>query len=154
MAADYAHWLGAPVAVLHKRRASGTETEVTHVVGDVRGRPCLIIDDMISTGGTIARGVEALLASGAHPEMIVAATHGLFVGEARKALSHEAIRRVFVTDSVPVDRSWARLRVVTVAPLYAVAIRQILTGGSLRGLYHEIPSVRQHVPPVPERTAR
>jgi ribose-phosphate pyrophosphokinase len=154
MAADYAHWLGAPVAVLHKRRASGTETVVTHVVGDVRGRPCLIIDDMISTGGSIARGVEALLAAGARPEMIVAATHGLFVGEARKALSHEAIQRVFVTDSVPVDRSWARLRVVTVAPLYAVAIRQILAGGSLRGLYHEIPSVRQHVPPVPERTAR
>ena len=82
----------APVAVLHKRRTSGTETVVTHVVGDVRGRPCLIIDDMISTGGTIARAVEALLAAGARPEIVVAASHGLFVGEARARLSHEAIR--------------------------------------------------------------
>ena len=55
MAADYAHRLGGPVAILHKRRTSGTETAVTHVVGDVRDRPCLIIDDMITTGGTIAR---------------------------------------------------------------------------------------------------
>ena len=67
MATDYAHRLGSPVAVLHKKRTSGTETDVTHVVGDVRGRPCLIIDDMISTGGTIARAVEALLAAGALP---------------------------------------------------------------------------------------
>ena len=63
MATEFADRLGSPVAVLHKRRTSGTETVITHVVGDVRGRPCLIIDDMISTGGTIARAVEALLAS-------------------------------------------------------------------------------------------
>ena len=119
MATDYAHRLGCPVVVLHKRRTSGTETEVTHVVGDVRGRPCLIIDDMISTGGTIARAVEALLAAGARPEIIVAASHGLFVGEARAKLSHEAIREVFVTDSVAADRSWPRLRVVPIAPLIA-----------------------------------
>ena len=105
MATDYAHRLGCPVAILHKRRTSGTETVVTHVVGDVRDRPCLIIDDMISTGGTIARAVEALLAAGARPEIIVAASHGLFVGEARARLGHEVIQEVFVTDSVagPID---------------------------------------------------
>ena len=60
MATEYARLLGAPVAVLHKERASGVETRITRLVGDVRD-PCLIIDDMISTGGTIAESVEALL---------------------------------------------------------------------------------------------
>ncbi|HKI19595.1 MAG TPA: ribose-phosphate diphosphokinase, partial [Isosphaeraceae bacterium] len=106
MALDYAHRLDSSVVVLHKRRVSGSETQVTHVVGDVRGRSCLIIDDMISTGGTIARAVEALLAGGALPDIVVAASHGLFVGEARAKLSHEAIQAVFVTDSLAADRSW------------------------------------------------
>jgi ribose-phosphate pyrophosphokinase len=135
-ASEYAHRLGTSVVVLHKRRVSGTETEVTHVVGEVRDRPCLIIDDMISTGGTIARAVEALLAAGARPEIAIAATHGLFVGEARAKLSHEAIREVFVTDSVaPIDPSWPHLRVVSVAPLIAAAIRRLRTDQSLGDLF-------------------
>jgi ribose-phosphate pyrophosphokinase len=139
MATDYAHRLGGAVAILHKRRSSGSETAVTHVVGVVRDRPCLIIDDMISTGGTIARAVEALLAAGARPEIVVLATHGLFVGEAWAALGHEAIREVFVTDSVAPARPESRLRVISIAPLVAAAIRQIAAGGSLGELYHQVP---------------
>lgn len=138
-ATEFAHRLGGPVAILHKRRSSGTETEVTHVVGDVRDRPCLIIDDMISTGGTIARAVEALLRAGARPEIVVAATHGLFVGDAWATLAHEAIREVFVTDSLAPARPDPRLRVVGIAPLIAAAIRQMLAGGSLGELYHDVP---------------
>jgi ribose-phosphate pyrophosphokinase len=137
-ATDYARRLGWPVAILHKQRTSGTETAVMHVVGDVRDRPCLIIDDMISTGGTIARAVESLLGAGARPEMVVAATHGLFVGAAWTTLGHEAIREVFVTDSVPPARSDRRLRLVTIAPLIAAAMHQILGGGSLTELDHDV----------------
>jgi ribose-phosphate pyrophosphokinase len=146
MAADYGHRLGLPVVVLHKRRASGTETQVTHVVGDVAGRPCLIIDDMISTGGTIARAVEALLAAGARPEIVVAATHGLLVGEARATLSHQAIRDVFITDSVAIDQPWPRLRVVSIAPRIAAAIRQLLVGGSLSDFEQDIPTGPARIP--------
>ncbi len=142
MAADYAHRLGGAVAILHKRRSSGTETAVTRVIGDVRDRPCLIIDDMISTGGTIARAVEALLRAGARPEIVVAASHGLFVGAAWAALGHEAIREVFVTDSVATAAVDRRLRIVSIAPLIAAAIRAILAGGSLSELYHEVPRGR------------
>jgi len=137
MATDYAHRLGAPVALLHKKRTSGFETVVTHVVGDVRGRPCLIIDDMISTGGTIARAVDALLSVGARREIVVAASHGIFVGEARERLSHEAIQAVFVTDSVAVDRAWPRLRLAPIAPLLAEAIRRLRAGGSLGDLFQD-----------------
>ena len=139
MATDYARRLGSPVAILHKTRTSGTETAITHVIGDVRDRPCLIIDDMISTGGTIVRAVVALLAAGARPEISVAATHGLFVSEARAKLSHEAIREVSITDSVAADRSWSGLHVVTIAPLFAAAIRNVLAGGSLTNLDHDTP---------------
>ena len=134
MATEYAHRLEASVVVLHKRRESGMETTVTHVVGDVRDRACLIVDDMISTGGTIAESIEALLAAGARPEITVAATHGLLLRDARHKLAHEAVREVIVTDTVAAGRSWHQLRVISVAPLIAGAIRQFLADGSLSDL--------------------
>jgi ribose-phosphate pyrophosphokinase len=140
MATEYGHRLDCPVAILHKRRTSGTETVVTQVVGDVRDRPCLIVDDMISTGGTIARAVEALLAAGARREIVIAASHGLFVGDARAKLDHEAIQGVFVTDSVAADRPWPRLRVVPIAPLMAEAIGRLHAGGSLGDLFRDAPA--------------
>ena len=136
MATDYAHRLRTSVAVLHKRRESGTETEVTHVVGDVRDRPCLIIDDMISTGGTISQSVEALLAAGARPDITVAATHGLLLKGAREKLAHESVKGVLVTDTVSVkETDWPQLQVVSVAPLIAAAIRRFSTDNSLTDPY-------------------
>jgi ribose-phosphate pyrophosphokinase len=138
MAAEYAHRLGAPVVVLNKRRESGTETKVTHVVGDVRDRPCLVVDDMVSTGGTIAEGVGALVAAGARPEVTVAATHGLLVDGARDKLERAGVRALFVTDTVPTTQEgWPRLQVVSVAPLVAAAIRRFLADGSLGDLHRE-----------------
>jgi ribose-phosphate pyrophosphokinase len=128
-AGDYAQRLGGlAVAILHKRRESGTETEVTRLVGDVRGRACLIIDDMISTGGTIATSIDALLAAGARPEFFIAATHGLLLNGARDKLSHPAVRRVSVTDSVAQrNTDWPQLQVVSIAPLMASAVRRVLS---------------------------
>jgi ribose-phosphate pyrophosphokinase len=139
MATDFARRLGAPVVVLHKERLDGTATSVVKVVGDVRGRPCLLIDDMISTGGTIAEAVAALLREGARPEMIVAATHGLFVGDARARLSDPAIRAIYVTDSVPAPAApWPGLNVVFLAPLLAAAIRRFRSDESLGDLYAQV----------------
>ncbi|HLF83486.1 MAG TPA: ribose-phosphate pyrophosphokinase, partial [Blastocatellia bacterium] len=136
MATEYAQRLSASVAVLHKRRESGTATKVTHLVGDVRDRPCLIIDDMISTGGTIAESIEALLKAGARPEITVAATHGVFVEGCRDKLSHKAVREVLVTDTIAVAaQGWEQLKVVSVAPLLASAIRRFAADGSIRDLY-------------------
>lgn len=135
MAAEYAHRLNATVAVLHKRRESGTETEILRVVGDVRDRACLIIDDMISTGGTIAESVAALRAAGARPEITVAATHGLLLEGAREKLTRAGVREVLVTDTTPVGRQdWPQLQVVSIAPLIAGAIRRFLADQSLSDL--------------------
>lgn len=136
MATEYAHRLGTSVVVLHKHRESGIETTVTHVVGDVRVRPCLIVDDMISTGGTIARAIDALLAAGARSEITVAATHGPLVEGAQQQLSHNSPRAVFVTDKVPVvkEQDWPELQVVSMAPLLAGAIPEVLADGSLNAM--------------------
>jgi ribose-phosphate pyrophosphokinase len=80
------------------KRLSGTETKITHVVGKVSDLACLIVD-MVTTGGTVAEAITALLRAGARPEIIVAATHGLFVGGAREKVSHPAVRHVLVTRS-------------------------------------------------------
>jgi ribose-phosphate pyrophosphokinase len=136
MATQYAQRLNCSVVVLHKQRRSGTETVVTQVVGDVRDRHCLIIDDMISTGGTIARSIEALLDAGACQEMIIAATHGLFIENARVKLSHKSVKAIFVTDTVaPPERDWQQLHVVSIAPLIATSIQRFQSNSSIRDLF-------------------
>jgi ribose-phosphate pyrophosphokinase len=123
MASEYARRLGKPLVVLHKLRESGSKTVVTHVVGDVRGRPCLIIDDMISTGGTIAESARALAAAGATSEFVVAATHGLLLDGACNRMAAAGVARVFVTDSVATpDRRCRHAQVVTIARLIAATI--------------------------------
>ncbi len=113
------------MVVVHKQRQSGTQTQVTRIVGEVRDRPCLIIDDMISTGGTIAKTIEALLDAGARPKMTVAVTHGLFIQDARQKLSHESIQQILATDTISINaENWSQLQIVSVAPLIAQMIRK------------------------------
>jgi ribose-phosphate pyrophosphokinase len=131
LASRFADCLGIPVIMLHKRRESAQRTKVTHVVGEVRNRTCVIVDDMIATGGTIAGSITALLQAGARPEFMVAATHGLFLDGAREKLDHAGVRSVLVTDTVFVrEKDWPKLRVVSIASLLAKAIKRYM-GSSL-----------------------
>ena len=136
MATDYAHRLKGTVAVLHKRRESGTGTQVTHLVGDVAGKTCLIVDDMISTGGTLASAIEALLKAGARPELTIAATHGLLLAGARQKLMHGAVRKVVITDTVAgAPKDWPRLQIISMAPVIAGALKRLVEHRSLGDLY-------------------
>jgi ribose-phosphate pyrophosphokinase len=136
MATEYAHRLDTPVAVLHKRRDSSTATTVTQLVGEVRDCPCLIVDDMISTGGTLAESIKVLLDAGARPDIWIAATHGLFLEGARAKLAHAAVREIWVTDTIAHQPSdWAQLHTVSVAPLLAAAFKRIHADGSLSDFY-------------------
>jgi ribose-phosphate pyrophosphokinase len=124
MAREYARRLNAPLAILLKHRKSAIQTETIQLIGDVRDRVCLIIDDMIATGGTILESVRALREAGARPEFYVAATHGLLLGTACAQFAGAGVHTLFVTDSVlPPDACGLRLQVTTVAPLIASAIR-------------------------------
>lgn len=136
MATQYAQCLGLPLIVLHKRRESGTETAVTHIVGDVRGRTCLLIDDIIATGGTLVESARALHAAGAREECYVAATHGLLLDGALGRLLDAGVRELFVTDTVArPEREPETVRVISIAPLLAAAIRRQLADGSFGDLY-------------------
>ena len=136
LAAEYAHRLQTTVIALHKRRHSGTSTRVTHLVGDVHDRSCLIVDDLISTGGTIAESMEVLLDAGARPSITIAATHGLFVKEARAMMTHDSVQHIFVTDTIaPSIQGWPQLKVVSIAPLIAGALRRFISNGSISDLF-------------------
>jgi ribose-phosphate pyrophosphokinase len=135
LATEYGRRLDAPLAVLHKRRESGTHTEVTHLVGEVEGRACLLVDDMISTGGTLVQSLRALREAGAR-EFYVSATHGLFLRGALDRLTGAGVREVLVTDTLPPPADPpAVLRVASVAPLIAGAVRRIMVDGSLGDLF-------------------
>jgi ribose-phosphate pyrophosphokinase len=134
MATAYAQLLQTSLVVLHKERLSGTETAVTRVVGDVSGRACLVVDDIVSTGSTIAHAIGALLAAGARPEFTVAATHAVLGDAAHANLAHPALRHFYATDSIATDgRAWPSLTTVTIAPLLASVIRDSLGGEAATG---------------------
>lgn len=122
--------LNLPLAILAKRRTGPRETQVSYVIGDVVGKRPLIIDDIISTGGTIRRGVEALLAAGAAPEVIVMASHAVLVGNARENLAHPAIREVVFTDTIALNPALG-YTILPTAPLLAQAIRRVHTNQSV-----------------------
>ncbi|MFN3368778.1 MAG: ribose-phosphate diphosphokinase [Thermus sp.] len=124
--------LGLPFAMLAKRRHGPKETSVTYVIGEVVGKRPLVIDDIVSTGGTIRRGVEALLQAGALPEVVVMATHPVLAGEARENLSHPAIREVIFADTIPLkDGGYT---VLSTAELLAQAIQHVHTNQSVSAL--------------------
>jgi len=124
LAERYASLLGLPVAIVHKTRTGPEEVKVSRISGDVRDRVPIVIDDMISTGGTIEAAVAAVAAAGGRrDEAIVAATHGLFVGGCVDRLRRLEIKRLLVTDSVPHGPlEGLPVETVSVAPILAEAI--------------------------------
>jgi ribose-phosphate pyrophosphokinase len=135
LAARYAERLGLPLVIVHKHRETSARTHVTRIVGDVERRQCLIIDDMISTGSTLAATIDALLEAGAAPGLYVAATHALLLPGARKLLERETVAELVITDTVAArgdTRDWRGLRVVSTAPLIAAALQQFVGDGSVR----------------------
>ncbi|TAK37137.1 MAG: ribose-phosphate pyrophosphokinase [Chloroflexota bacterium] len=135
----YARMLSTPLVVMHKQRLGPVQVESRTVVGDVRGKYPIIIDDMISTGATIHECATALVNQGARQHILVAATHGLLVSDALALLSMPAIREVLVTNTVslPPDKAIPKLTVLSVAPLLAEAITAIHADRSISYLLAE-----------------
>jgi ribose-phosphate pyrophosphokinase len=136
MAQRYAKILDLPVAIIHKTRLSGTDVSVQRIVGDVRDQQVLVIDDMISTGGTIEKAIEALVEAGCLPSGIkVAASHGLLVGPAAERLGKLPIEKIYVSDSVPTPEQFpVPIQVSSLAVLLAKTIERLHTKESIAGL--------------------
>ena len=127
-----------PLAFVHKTRdVTRPNTAVANrVVGDVEGRDCILVDDLIDTGGTIAEAVRVILAAGAK-SVIVAATHGVLYDPAPQRLADCGAREVVVTDTLPItaDKRFPQLTVLSIAPLIARAIREVFDDGSVTSLF-------------------
>jgi ribose-phosphate pyrophosphokinase len=134
----WADKLGTPLAIIHKRRDPevANKVRVHEVVGDVEGKTCLLVDDMIDTAGTITQAAEALMASGA-AGVLVAATHPVLSGPAVDRLKNSSIREVIVTDTLPIpaERRFESLTVLPIAPLIGRAIREVFEDGSVTSLF-------------------
>jgi ribose-phosphate pyrophosphokinase len=130
--------LRCPLAIIHKRRDPDVANKVTvnEVVGDVAGRICIVVDDMIDTGSTIGKAADALFAKGA-AQVIVMATHGVLSGAAVDELKNSRISEVIVTNTLPIpaEKRFDKLTVLSIAPLVARAINEVFTDGSVTSLF-------------------
>ncbi|MGW5364563.1 ribose-phosphate diphosphokinase [Actinopolymorpha pittospori] len=129
---------GCPLAFIHKTRDVNVPNSVVanRVVGEVEGRTCIVVDDMIDTGGTVVKAADALLDAGAS-DVIVAATHGVLSDPAVDRLKNARIREVVVTNTLPIpqERRFDSLTVLSIAPLIARAIREVFEDGSVTSLF-------------------
>jgi ribose-phosphate pyrophosphokinase len=125
LARAYANQLHIPMALVHKSRLNGEAVEAHAVIGDVRGRVPLIVDDMLSTGATIEAAIVALRGEGALEPMSVAVTHALLVGRAHEVLQRVPLARILITDTVMSGPELPpSVEIASVAPLLATAIRR------------------------------
>ena len=146
LATRYATRLDLPVAVCHKRRLGGAEVSVARITGDVASRRCIIVDDMISTGGTIAESVRILKEAGALSDIVAVATHAVLSPGSLERMASAGVASLVLSDTIAPPAGGAiaeaaggaagglRPRIVSIAPLVATAIRHIMEGGSLREL--------------------
>ncbi|GGE66265.1 ribose-phosphate diphosphokinase [Nesterenkonia cremea] len=129
---------GAPLAFVHKTRdvTQPNKAESKQVVGQIEGRTCVLIDDMIDTGGTISGAVKVLKDAGAK-DVIIAATHPIFSEPAAERLADSGAREVVVTNTLPIpeEKRFEQLTVLSIAPILATAIREVFTDGSVTSLF-------------------
>ncbi len=138
VAERYAQQLHADLAIVHKRRLKGVKNavEAKDVVGEVEGRDCVLIDDMIDTAGTICSAAELLMERGAN-SVTAAATHGVFSGPAVDRLKNSVLRKVVVTDTLPMppEKQFDKLEVLSVAPLIADAVQAVFEDTSVSKIF-------------------
>jgi ribose-phosphate pyrophosphokinase len=133
----FAKKLGAPLAIVDKRRVDMDVTEVMNLIGDVKGRSTLIVDDIIDTAGTLVKTADALIREGA-TQVFAACTHAVFSGPAVERIEHSKITEVVATDSVPVSeaaRNLKKVKILSVADLLARGIRSIHEETSISELF-------------------
>jgi ribose-phosphate pyrophosphokinase len=136
-ARSFAKRLNAPLAIIDKRRTDANVAEVMNIIGDVEGRHCLMVDDLVDTAGTLVKGVEALLEHGA-TGVTACATHAVLSGPAVERIRSSGLDELVVTNSIPLTEeaeATGKIRVLSVGPLLARAIQSIHEGGSISTLF-------------------
>lgn len=128
--------LNAPIAIVDKRRPEPNKSEIMNIIGDIEGKNCILVDDMIDTAGTITNAANALKDLGAK-SVKACATHPILSGPARERLDASAIEELVLLDTVPIpeERKISKMKMLSVAPLFAEAMTRIFTNGSISRLF-------------------
>ena len=126
-ARNFASRLGCPLAIIDKRRQRANVCEVMNIIGDVKGKKVILVDDMIDTAGTLCNGAAAIIEKGGALEVTAAATHGVLSGPAIERIADSPIKELVLLDTVPVtgERKLDKMTILSVAPLFAEAIERI-----------------------------
>jgi ribose-phosphate pyrophosphokinase len=132
----FAKLLDCPLAIIDKRRPAHNVAEVVNVIGDVKGKTCILLDDMIDTGGTIAAGADALVQNGAK-EVYICATHAVLSGDAAQKLNNCVAKEIILTDTVPIpeDKMMPKFRIISLTEIMAQVILRIHENRSLGELF-------------------
>ena len=135
-AENFAKRMRSEIAIVFKRRPEPDVSEVTEIVGNVNGKIAVVVDDMISTGGTLAKAAEALIKRGA-TQVYTCATHGIFAGDAVRVLANSPIERVIVTNTIPSGEATLgeKFKVLSIAQILADAIKRITANRSVSELF-------------------
>lgn len=129
--------LGLDIAVVNKVRPTHNTAKAQSIIGDVKGKICIVLDDMIDTGGSVLAALQTLRKEGAHPDVYLAATHAIFSHPCVSRLKKAGFKEVVVTDSVPIpkEKRFSGLKVISVAPMMAEVIRRIHLRQSVTGIW-------------------
>ena len=130
----FAKHLNSDLAIVDKRRPRPNEAAIMNLIGDVKGKSAIILDDLVDTAGTLAKVANALKDKGAS-QVIAAASHGVLSGDALKKIDESALKELIITDSIPPRGKSAKLKVLTIAPLLAEAIKRIYNDESVSALF-------------------
>ena len=133
-ASIFAKRLHFPLAILDKRRPGPNMVEIEHIVGDVEGKEAILFDDMIDTGGTLLKAVDMLLRHNAK-KVYVGATHPIFSGNAIEEFENSKVEEVVVVDTIPLNKKYKKIKVLSIAPLLAKTIKKVYHCNSVSELF-------------------
>ncbi|MDO5441016.1 MAG: ribose-phosphate diphosphokinase [Bacillota bacterium] len=136
-ARNFAHYFNCPIAIIDKRRPKANVSEVMNIIGDVNGKTCLLVDDMIDTAGTITNAANALTQFGA-TEVYACATHPVLSGPAIERIQNSSIKEMVLLNTMPLpkEKQIDKITILSVAPLLAEAMRRIINNESVSVLYN------------------
>jgi ribose-phosphate pyrophosphokinase len=137
-AEKFAKLLGADLAILHKSRPAHNVAEIQHIIGDVRGKPAILFDDMVDTAGSVTAAIKVLQKNGAK-DVYLAATHAVFSGPAFERLQQAGFKEIVVTDSIPHDfKKLKNIKVLSVADIFAQTIKGVHQGRSVSQIWEAV----------------
>lgn len=135
-ARNMAQPLNAPIAIVDKRRPEPNKSEIMNIIGDIEGKNCILVDDMIDTAGTITNAANALKEMGAI-SVRACSTHAVLSGPAIERIENSAIEELVLLNTIPVpeEKKIEKMKILSVAPLFAEAMTRVFTNGSISKLF-------------------